>query len=220
MAARGCLPLLMMLIAITLSVNEVILNTYQTNVTSNSSNTIYLSSYDGSGTNLATGAGNIITFYTRDGSGYWGNPYSRINISNTLTEARFRDDGAWVAVIDNTTNNIYLFNKAPIQYDLNQTIDCGSRPKSISWAYDGNLLLAGLASGNVNVYTINSTTQQFYQKQVLFSGHSGGVSKISGRKSRFVTCGMTDNAINIWYYNSTTGNYNTTVNQTLTNVAA
>ena len=113
MAARGCLPLLMMLIAITLSVNEVILNTYQTNVTSNTNNTIYLSSYDGSGTNLATGAGNIITFYTRDESGYWGNPYSRINISNTLTEARFRDDGAWVAVIDNTTNNIYLFNKAP-----------------------------------------------------------------------------------------------------------
>ena len=123
-----------------------------------------------------------------------------------------------MAAIDDNTPNLFLYKKITAgQYGLNQTIECGVRLSTVSWANNGNRLLVGaLSSGDVRVFAFNSTTQQFYLKQTLSTSHSGGVAKISGRTSRFVSCGTTDSNINVWYFNITTGNYNTAVNSTTT----
>lgn len=210
--------MLLALIALASAADPVILVTYQNSVTNGNNllnSPIYLSSFDASGNILATGANNYLTFFTRT-AGFFGNPYN-VTLTNTLKDVKIRpDSGAtWVATIDDSTNNLFLLNKPSGTYLSNQTVDCGSRPLTISWANGGSRLLVGLSNANVQVYAYNSSTSQWYLNQTLTTAHSGGVAKLSGSLSRFVTCGVSDSNVQVWYFNTTTGYYTTTANQTI-----
>jgi WD40 repeat protein len=209
---------LAILIALTLSTNSVTLSTYQTNVTTNTGITpvtVYVSSYDKAGTNLVTGANNQLTFYMRDGSDFLANPYN-VTLNNTLIDAKFKDDGLWVAAIDNTVPNLYMLKipTAGTQFAINQTISTGVLPTTLTWANNGNKLLVGLSNGTLLVYNLNTTINQFFLKQTIANAHIGSVAKVAGQISRVVSCGKTDTTVDIFNYNTTFDLYQ--LNQTLT----
>jgi WD40 repeat protein len=209
---------LVLLIALTLAANTITLVNYQTNITVGNSVTgapVLVSSYDRAGNNLVTGANNYLTFYTRVG-GNLANAYN-VTFTNNPLDAKFKDDGLWVAAIASTTTDLYLLNipTTGTQFAINQTINIGVQPTTLTWANNGNKLIVGLSNGTLFIYNLNTTTTQFFQKQIITNAHTGSVAMVSGQTSRVVSCGATDTTVDIFNYNTTTNLYR--LNQTLAN---
>jgi WD40 repeat protein len=162
-----------------------------------------------------TGADNYLQFYTRNASGNLTNAYNATTFTiNTIIDAKFKDDGLWVAAIDNTSS-LYLLNipSGEAQFALNQTINTIAIPTSLIWANSGNKLVVGLNNGTLSVYNLNTTTNQFFLRQTIINAHIGSVAKVDGEISRVVSCGTTDTTIAIFNYNTTFDLYQ--LNQTL-----
>lgn len=207
MAAR-VLPVLLLLALV--RSQYVGLNYFQ-NITLGNSTPLNAVSYDGSGTNLTAAQSNILSFFTRNSTNNWvfASNYSH---TNTITDAAFPGDATWVAMIDDTTSNVTMLsrNASTDPFSYNSSLSCSSQPVCLSWANGGNRLLVGLASGGVEVYALNATTKQWYKTQTL-SAHGSNVLAISGRTSRFVSCGL-DGNVRVWYFNYTTQLYSSTAN--------
>jgi hypothetical protein len=175
---------------------------------------VYVSSYDKSGNNYVTGVYNYLQFYTRI-SGLLVNPYIVTTLTvNTIIDAKFKDDGLWVAAIDNSSS-LYLLNipAAGTQFVVNQSLNTIVIPTSLTWANRGNKLIVGLDNGTLSVYNLNITTNQFFLRQTIPNAHIGSVAKVDGEISRVVSCGTTDTTIAIFNYNITFDLYQ--LNQTL-----
>lgn len=85
------------------------------------------------------------------------------------------------------------------------------RATSLSWSLNDNALLVALRNQYVQVFKYNSSKGAHYISQIIETTHTT-VEKVTGALSRMATCGS-DYAVNIYYYNLSTGNY--TFNQVL-----
>jgi hypothetical protein len=203
-----------LLIASVIASNEVTLVNWQTNITvgdnvTNSS--VVISSFDKIGSNCVN---SYLTFFNESNTGVLTPAYN-VTFNETMLDAKLKNDGQWVAAIGTTNNVLYMLRMPSTQYTINQTISLGNTPNSLSWAYDDEMLIVGMNNGSVLVFGRNSTTNQYFQSQVLSTNHSS-VANVSGQMSRFVTCGNSDQNINIFYYNPVTAMY--LLNQSITSV--
>jgi WD40 repeat protein len=126
-------------------------------------------------------------------------------------QATFKPDGTRLAAIGTNSNTLYILSSGNSTFTISQSINLGSPPNSITWSVNGERLIAGLRNGTVEVFGLN-TTNQYDQVQLLGTNHSS-IAYVAGVKSRFATCGTSDQSVNIFYYNTTTKQYS--LNQTV-----
>jgi hypothetical protein len=167
--------------------------------------------FDRLGTTLVAGIStNFLRFVSWDGSAF-GSNYSVTFTDASIGAAVFRQDGVWMAAAG-SSNTLYLLKYDGSRYSIHHSLGASAAVNCLTWAFNGERLLAGLNNGAVWVLAYNSTSDRFEESQMISTTHPT-IQKISGTISRFATC-SNDNHVLVYYFNLTTKQYS--LNITLT----
>jgi hypothetical protein len=159
-------------------------------------------------------------YFQSEANGVYNNATAyTVNFANNIPQMRFRSDGQWLAVRDDTNAVIYFMSQDNTGlFSVNHIVNVGSYPHSLGWCYNGDTLATGLTNGSIAVLQRNTSSNTFYVYQILNTSHTGGVSKVFGMTSRIYSLGGTDSIMQSWWLNTTTGVWSN--NQTLTGVGS
>jgi len=164
---------------------------------------------DDTQTKFVASSQNTLRFYPEDAAGDYDNTTAyNVVFNETIPQMRYRGDGTWLAVRGATSNLVYFMKQntsLATQYYVDHSVDVGSRPLSIAWAYNDDTLAAGLADGKLVVLERDPATNKFFVNQTITTGHGGGVAKVFGKTSRIYTAGAAnDTTAQVWRQNITT----------------
>jgi hypothetical protein len=142
-----------------------------------------------------------------------------VNFTNKITQMRFRGDGVWLAVRDNTSPVIFFMKQnSSGDYYVDHNVSVGSYPNSLGWTYNDDYLATGLANNSILVLQLSSSSNTFHVYQVINTSHTGGVAHVFGKTARIYSLGGNDSVLQSWWLNTTTLFWS--LNQTLTGVGA
>lgn len=126
--------------------NEVTLTAFQGNLTAGT--TVIASGESLHGAMLMAASPTSISLWKRQSNNEFAEP-QLLALNNTLLDVAMDWSGKYVAAISiNSTKLIVLRNMAGA-YTANITLELQSQPTCLSWSYNGEILLVGLANGSI-----------------------------------------------------------------------